>query len=202
MDRFVAPEISTFTLATIPDMSSDDPEHCHWLEHFVLNSMNRVNYPYPDYQYLFNYIGKTEIAFAVYSLARAESLAYIQDRRIQNYMTAIGHWEGFLAQSWQALYLLVRGQKLFSNSDGSDFQRLNLLYNLTKHLDSVIGRREIPEGTTLAVWLKNDGLHSRAGSLTFDEMAEILKGLGRYASALKDPLTMTEKIGKWASGEE
>lgn len=88
-----------------------------------------------------------------------------------------------------------QGQKiLFEPSDGSVTQRLNLLYNRAKHAEKAITSQQLPQDGTLPVWLKNDGLHCVESSLTFEEIAEILKDLALWADAVQDPLTMREKI--------
>lgn len=114
---------------------------------------------------------------------------------VSEYIIAIGHWEVFLSQAYQAWCLLARGQKiLFAPGDGSTMQRLNLLYNRTKHAESAITAEQLPPDGTLPVWLKNDGLHSVESSLTFEEIAEMLEDLAVWAEAAQNPATMREKI--------
>lgn len=89
----------------------------------------------------------------------------------------------------------MRAEKiLFTTGDGSILQRLNSLYNRSKHIASAIYDNRIAPGSTLAVWLDNEGLRAVDGHLTFDEMAEILEELARWSDAAQDPLTMREKI--------
>lgn len=78
--------------------------------------------------------------------------------------------------------------------DGSGIQRLNLLYNRTKHLESAINSGQLPPDGTLPVWLTNDGLRAVDAELTFAELAEILTDLAKWADAAQDPLTMRETI--------
>ena len=94
---------------------------------------------------------------------------------------AIGHWKQFLSQADRAWAVLVRGEKiLFVKDDGSAFQRLNLLYNRSKHLESAIKREQLPADGTLPVWLTNAGLQAVDGGLTFVEIAETLTDLGKW----------------------
>jgi hypothetical protein len=203
-DKFVAPEMSTFTAASIRDMSAVSGEQDHWVLNFVLNTMLRVSVEGSIRPTLFNFLRRTEAAFREYTLARIRTLAYLANPdAVSDYLAAIAHWEVFLSQAYQAYCLFTMGQPtLFKRGDGSVFQRLNLLYNRAKHVESAIASHQLPEDGTIAVWLKNDGLHSIDGSLTFDEIAEILEDLSRYADAVQDPLTMREKLTVLAEEED
>jgi hypothetical protein len=88
----------------------------------------------------------------------------------------------------------MNSKNLFEPSDGSSMQRLNLLYNETKHAESVIASGKLPEESTMCVWLENDGLHSISSNLTFDEMANVLDDLAQFADAMQDPLMIEEKM--------
>jgi hypothetical protein len=194
-DKLIAPEMSTFTTASMKDMSTTRGAQ-YWVMDFVLNSMTRACFGGPLKPTLFNFLRRTEAAFREYTLARSRTLAYLANPdAVSDYLAAIAHWEVFLSQAYQAYCLVTMGQPtLFRRGDGSAFQRLNLLYNRAKHVESAIASHQLPEDGTIAVWLKNDGLHSIDGFLTFDEIAEILKDLSRYADAVEDPLTMEEKL--------
>jgi hypothetical protein len=70
MDRFVAPEMSKFTTATMRDMSAVDSQQEHWLANFILNTILRINVNSPQRQQLFNFLRRSHSAFAEYGLAR------------------------------------------------------------------------------------------------------------------------------------
>jgi hypothetical protein len=203
-DKFVAPEMSKFTAAAIRDMTAVSVEQEHWLMNFVLNTMLSVNLAAPIRQTLFNFLRRVESAFREYSLARDQTTAYLTDtKKVSAYIAAIGHWEVFLSYAYQAYCLLAQNQKiLFTPGDGSGLQRLNLLYNRSKHADKAIEAGQLPEDATMAVWLTNDGLRSTDSRLTFDEIAEILEDLARWSDAAQDPLTMREKIMRYYRDKE
>lgn len=146
----------------------------------------------------YNLLRRAEAAFREYSSARQMTMAYLANPNpdsVSEYIIAIGHWEALLAQTYQAWCLLARRQKiLFTPEDGSTMQRLNLLYNRTKHAEIAIAAEQLPPDGTLPVWLKNDGLHSVESSLTFEEITEMLEELAVWADAAQDPTTMREKI--------
>jgi hypothetical protein len=124
-------------------------------------------------------------------------MAFLQNTEsVMPYLTAIGHWEVFLSYAYQAYLLLARpsGAKLFQPNDGSVLQRLNHLYNRSKHVDKAINSSQVAPGSTLTVWLTNSGLACIDSHLTFDELASILDDLGAWSDAVQDPLTMREKL--------
>lgn len=197
-DKYVAPGFSSFTAVNIPDMSAITREQGHWLGNFILNSWARVTMDDDMRQTLFNFLRRTEAAFREYEEARRLTLAHLADWRpnaVSEYIKAIGHWEQFLSQADRAWAVLVKGEKtLFAKDDGSVVQRLNLLYNRTKHLETAINSEQLPPDGTIPVWLTNDGLQAVGGKLTFAEIAEILVDLAKWADAAQDPLTMRETI--------
>ena len=158
-DKYVAPGFSSFTAVNIPDMSAITREQGHWLGNFILNSWARVTMDDDMRQTLFNFLRRTEAAFREYEEARRLTLAHLADWRpnaVSEYIKAIGHWEQFLSQADRAWAVLVKGEKtLFAKDDGSVVQRLNLLYNRTKHIESAIKSRQLPPDGTLAVRIRS-----------------------------------------------
>jgi hypothetical protein len=77
-----------------------------------------------------------------------------------------------LAALWQGLDVGMNalGMKLFAPGDGSSFERLNRLYNTGRHFDP----RKLPANDLHALWLTNDGLHSREHAVTFEEIRDAL----------------------------
>lgn len=201
-DKFVAPEMSKFTSAAIPDMSRLDAEQDHWRSNFILNVIFRADVPTPQRQQMYNFVRRSHSVFEEYESARGFTLGYLEDpERILRYLDAIGHWEAFLAYTWQAYCFIGRGKvRWFERGDGSVLQRLNALHNRAKHADEAIERGEFIEDSPLCVWLRNDGLRSTETGLTFEEIVEILEDIGRWASAVQDPLTMREKLASYADG--
>jgi hypothetical protein len=206
-DKYFAPGFSSFTAATIPDMSDASPKQGHWLRMFILNTGLRVTIDDDTRRSLYNFLRRTEAAFREYEAARRLTMAHLANPNpdaVSEYIEAIGHWEQFLSQADRARAVLVRGEKiLFVKDDGSVFQRLNFLYNVTKHLESAIKAGQLPPDGTLPVWLTNDGLQAVDEELTFAEISAILTDLAKWADAAQDPLTMRETIrASYDLGEE
>jgi hypothetical protein len=99
-DAYFAPDFSKFTSATIPDMSAVDVEQEHWLVNYLLNTALRGRLDTPNRQQIYNFLRKTHSAFTSYGLGRKATSDFLLDRnRIGPYVSAIGHWEDFLAHA-------------------------------------------------------------------------------------------------------
>lgn len=205
IDALIAPGASSFNHADIPDMSKWAKESSHWIANFFLDSMARKSFKPPMNAYAFNYLRRTQAAFAQHKLARESTLLFLakggQSPTI--YCDALFHWEAFLGQAWHSYALLIN--KAFSGyvyreGDGSIEERLNKLYNSMKHVESRIENKQIIEGATVPVWLTNDGICSVDASLSYDETSEVLKKLATWADALMDPETANESFAKIEGG--
>lgn len=193
LDSHIAPGVSAFTDAEIPDMSGWSKESEHWIANFFLNSIFTSRFSPPMDAYAYNYVRRAHRAFKEHQLARDVTHAFLASRgqSVSTYAEALFHWECFLGQSWHAYALLISAWdgKAFEKGDGSIEQRLNSLYNQMKHVESRIENQQMLPGATVPVWLENTGLRSVDTSLTFSETGEILKDLAKYADALSNPKT-------------
>jgi len=196
LDKYVAPEISKFTAASIPDTSEVDDQQQHWLNNFILNNIASGALVSPMRQQMYNFLRRSQAAFSAYALAREATLAYLTDRRVYpRYIEAANHWESFLAFAWQAFCFFGRGQRIwFEPRDGPELERLHDLHVRAKHADTAIEKGDYIEDSPLCVWLTNGGLSSTHAALTFGEIAEILTYMARLASAVQDPRTIKSKI--------
>jgi len=205
LDKFVAPGITDFTSAEIPDMTAYDPESRFWLANFVLNSGLGGNFHPPGNAYAYNYLRRAVAAFSEHEEARKATLGFLSSNRqsLSRYAAATLHWEFFLGQSWHA-YLLLRGLfkfltkqdvlQVFVRGEGSVEERLNDLYNQMKHVESRIENGQMIEGATLPVWLRNEGLRSTDALLTYAETGDILCDLAKWANIIVDPGEMANKL--------
>lgn len=69
--------------------------------------------------------------------------------------------------------------KLFQKNDGTPYERLNFIYNVSRHYSP----GELAAGDLHRVWISDDGLHVREKALSFDELRELLSELARIARA-------------------
>jgi hypothetical protein len=199
LDTHIAPGVSAFNEADIPDMSSWANASSHWIANYFLNSALGVSFAPPMNAYAYNYLRRAQYAFSEHAIARSSTLAFIANggQSPRNYADALFHWENFLGQAWHAYGILITAWKgkAFEKNDGSVEQRLNALYNQMKHVESRIDNAQIIPGATVPVWLENQGLRSIDASITFVETGEVLKELAKYADALSDPKTAKEILG-------
>jgi len=202
IDKFIAPNASSFTQAEIPDLSGYDKESSHWVANFFLNSVLRATWEPPYNAYMYNYLRRAEAAFREHQAARNETLSFIESGRqsTNKYTAALFHWETFLSQSWHAYKILQKcfEVELYKPGEGSVEERLNALYTQMKHVESRIENKQMPVGATVPVWLTNQGLVSIDSTLTFSETGEVLKDLTKWANILQDPLSAPEKLKQHA----
>jgi hypothetical protein len=204
-DRFIAPGVSAFNTAEVPDMSTYDPESKHWVANHFLNSVLRGKLNPPANAYAYSYVRRAEAAFSEHDQARQATLDFIISgaQSPSLYAAAVLHWEFFLSQSWQGYALLARllallgaGErfKIFVRGDGSVEERLNLLHNSMKHAESRIAAGQILEGAPVPVWLTNEGIQSTDTLLKYPETGDILRDIARWANILVDPIEMANRL--------
>jgi len=199
LEEHLAPEVSSFTHAEIPDVPESLGESRFWLANHFLNSIFRVSHPEPRRQFVFNFLRRADATVDEYKLARERAMTFLAGPRhsVRRYMLALLHWESFVSQACLALNLfreVFSVGKLYSKGDGSTAERLNILYNDIKHAEERIKNGEYPAGSTLAVWMTGDGLKSEGARLFWNEAADILGSLGAIADIVQDPVTMAEKV--------
>ncbi len=206
LDTFIAPELSKFTVAEIPDLSEIGDETHVWIRNYMLSTATGLASPdWAGRPLYYNFLRKTQGALGEYSLARRGTLRFLDARDLYTvYIDAINHWESTLSLAWQASCLFVTNPlvrntkqklKIFDTRDDSPFERLDCLYGRTKHIEKAVRTDgQMPDLGTLPVWLTNDGLKATDKLLTFAELAKILTDLAARADALQDPLTAREKL--------
>lgn len=201
LDGNIAPGVTEFTSADIPDVSNWAPESRSWIANYFLNCL--VARPaFPHHAYYHNFLRRTVYAFKEHEQARTKTLEFLGTGGDEpsTYAMALFHWETFLGQSWHAYALLSAAWKgntksVYKPHDGSIEQRLNALYDQMKHVESrILTAGQMLPGATVPVWLENAGLCSVDTHLSFAETAEVLKDLAKYADALMDPKTAAEKL--------
>jgi hypothetical protein len=108
VDRYIAPRVSSFTRADIPDMSKWAAESPHWIANFFLNSAFTAAFKPRMNAYAFNFLRRAQAAFSQHQLARESTLAFLSSggQSATLYAEALFHWETFLGQSWHAYNLL------------------------------------------------------------------------------------------------
>lgn len=186
-DNFISQELSQLTKCNAPEISSRFSQHEYWLANFVLNSIfgHRVGEEGRKFAYVF--LRRAEAAFLHYEHARQALLEFslsveAGNRRLIPYFQALHFFEATLAMLWQsfALFKRISGKKLYEKGDGSTYETLNFLYNISRHTDP----QALPARHLHAVWLSNDGLEMAGYSLSFTALENLMVEIGELADLI------------------
>lgn len=194
LNRFVAPEITSFSAAEIPDLRDRFPDARFWLAHHFLNSVLRGSFTGQVRQLVVGIVRRCSHAFSEYHQAREETIEYLStadphNPSISRYFAAVTSWESFILQCSMAVDLLrrLKGEDLFKKGDGSITERLYQMGNQIKHLASCTGSGQMEDDDASPLWLTNSGLASFGIEVTFEEASELLGDLAEIAEQLQDP---------------
>jgi len=179
VEIFISARAAAVTTCGAADMKAKVPESAHWLSNFGMAVIFNDFPPEPMRPFAINLIRRIYAAFLEYDLARQEVLDLVKDGngRWSPYFAALTHFEVTIAQLYVTLDSVRKRAKhdFFTTGDGSFEERLNLLYNASKHQLA---------GSELPVWFTNEGLSCSQASVTFEEvedfmckMAGLVKGL-------------------------
>lgn len=191
LDQFFAPKLSDLGVPHVPALSIDAEVSRSWISAFVLTCALRVQIDDPYRQLMFSYLRRVDAAVVNYCQAQTDLAAYLSAKNvgITHYSRCLYAFENCIAMSYQAFLLLRQlvpdKPSLFERGDGSVLQRMDRVYNASKHADEFIanGGRYPPNGT-LPVWLVTTGIESVDCVLTFAELAEEIEALARIAKQL------------------
>ena len=183
-DAFVSQDLSELTTCNALEIVSRFPESPHWIGNFTLNSMFGHQVGMDARRFCLAFLRRAEAAFFNYELARealsqfAEALK-VGPRKTSLYFRALHFFEVCLAMQWQAISLFARlsPEKPFKKGDGSDYEKLNRIYNESKHYDPA----GLPPNLLHAVWITNEGISIQDVCLTFGELEGLLVELGNIA---------------------
>jgi hypothetical protein len=200
LNKFIAPGITQFTDADIPELTGEYPEAAHWLRNHFLNNVFRGSFGDQARQVVLGYLRRAHHAFGAYHQAREATLRYLDGNqpdnpRIQAYYETIALWETFALQANMALDLIKwigDGTGVFSENDGSSEFRLYSMANQIKHLASCVKSGQCGPNETVPLWLTNTGLQSYSHLVSFAEAADVLRRMAELADHLQDPRSSVE----------
>jgi hypothetical protein len=146
--------------------------------------------------YFFGVIRRAQTALEEYESGREQLVIYVSGPKttVSKYFRALSHFEHVLALTYQAIDLAKRvsgARDPFSKNDGTAIERLNRLYNVSKHLEE----STVEDKQLHAVWLQEDGIHCSTCSLAWSELAEIVACVAEVADMFSD----FNKIIEWKS---
>jgi hypothetical protein len=194
LDRNVAPGISKFTNADIPDLRAEFPQASHWLSNHYLNTLLGPNYAGSFRQYAVSMLFRAQAQFDLYHRAREQTAIYLEkspthNPAVREYYQAVNLWETCLLnyQMFIDLYTKAVVKKAFEPADGSEEQRAYDLANSVKHWGGFINSQRRKEEHNIPLWLSNDGLHSHEGNLSYQELAAITREVAKTGDQLENP---------------
>jgi hypothetical protein len=184
LDNFVAHKLSLLTECGAPIL----PGNSNWLSTFILTTVFTTNLPAKTRAYLFNFLRRAEGAHSAYREARTALIEHVETPRnvLSPYFKALLNFEVCISQCYQGYELLATasGKKFYEPNDGSEAERLHTLYVDSKHMDLMIDGGKLPSEATAAIWITTQGLESSRAVLSFDELFEMLRNMGRLADQL------------------
>lgn len=191
LDTLMAPGISSFNKAEVPDLSGEHPQADHWLSNLFLNSLFGARYSDAWKQASVTFLFRTQNALRAYQAARIRTLecakAFAPGRPATRlYFEAVSHWETVLLniQIVLNLFFEVIDQKAVETDDA---KRIREATNRIKHFAEDIRKGKNAGDLTLPMWLAADGLRTRTAAVTFEELAENLREMGTAANILQNP---------------
>jgi len=189
LDHFVAPRISELKECQVPEVPNFSNRPEKWLSCFIVNSIFHEPKKQEIKQCIIFFLRRAEAAFHEYENARRSLLDYVggDRQRISIYFKALFHFEICIAQMWQAFnqtmsirYRIIgKKEKLYEPGNGSSYERLNKLYNLSRYLEN-----NVQEDSTMQLWLTCDGIEAKDTSISYTELANLLKEIGNWSDTL------------------
>lgn len=176
LDNFVAHRLSQLTECGAKEIE-DAP---NWAGAYVLNNVVGVMAdPNKVRAYKMNFFRRADGAISSYRAARIHLTEYVRPKwetAVSQYFRALLNLEICVSQLYQGLDLIATAsnKKVFDRSDGSKEERLNKIYNASKHMNERIEKGEMPEEATSAVWITNSGLECKDAALSFGELEDLL----------------------------
>ncbi len=200
LEKYIAPSISKFNKAEIPDLRQMNDQYLYWLTNHFLDSSLSSAFASPMRQYAFNAIYRVQAAFKDYHEARDLTYNYLRitisdNPAIKAYFDALSRWESCFL-NWAILidiYYKMSDSKAFEKGDGSPEQRAYDISNAIKHCGDAIKRGEHGENLTVPVWLENDGFHSREYVVSYQEFSNLISEAAKFANELQNPRGFVDK---------
>jgi hypothetical protein len=190
LDRWLAPGISQFTTANIPDLRGGFPGVYEWLTVFFSGNTFRKQLPDLSKQKGINFIQKTQTAFRAYHAGRARTLEYLDgidtrnpQPRIQLYFEALEMWE-WAFQNFSVCVSIANtlpGIKFFDKYSRSADERAHGIAEDVRHVDARIANGELAGEGTIALWLTNGGFQSVRHVLSYEEFAGVIRDILKVA---------------------
>ena len=184
LDKFVSQQLSQLTECNVFNVAERYSQAKHWVSNFVLNSMFGGSVLEEGRIFTFFFLRRAEAAFTEYESACQALIEFVNapSKRPSLYFRALHHFEMTIAMLWQAYDLTKKAlnHKLFNKGDGSDYERLNWIYNVSRHFNPL----DLPSGQIHVIWLTNAGIQTEKHGVSFPELEEFLVEIGNLANSI------------------
>jgi hypothetical protein len=197
LDKYIAPGISIFTRATIPDLVDRFPQAAHWVENYFINTYFRARDPDDMRQLFVAFFRHAQLAVSAYTDARNLTLEYLDGNdpdypKINEYYVAIARWEHFTIESSILLatfkHIVNDRNGAFTKGDGSLEDRLTHLANKVKHIGDDIRNKKLYRGTdSIPLWLSDVGLNGADTHVSYAEASQFLEDVAKFANEAQSP---------------
>ena len=177
LDTFVAQDMSKLTRLSIEPLAQEFPNADKWFAQFVLGRIFQAHVPDEKAALALAILRRTHVALQEWELASTAAQGDL--RSLGTYFNVLRHLESCISAVWQGLEFARKAldQELFQKGDGSVYQRINWVYNVSRHFDP----EALPSGDLHRVWLSDEVIHTREHAVTFDEIREAIKMLSRVS---------------------
>lgn len=186
LDNFISADLSSLTENNTIPYSNE----VQWVNAFFLNATLRYQYEEKQRIYLMNLLRRIESTFRQYNTGSYLLDDFLSHDKvsISTYLSAVVCIETSVSHLYQAYMLgnkmVDEDNKLFIKNDGSSIDRLNKLYNVSKHYDSTICSGIIEELNSIPIWITNQGIKSNKVFLDFNELHAMMGEMEFIANEL------------------
>lgn len=188
IETFISDKITAVTECNVSDLYAEFPAAKNWVSGFGLMVIYVDQPPIATRPFALQFVRRAEMAFAEYASARDELVGLIigKSRQWSPYFRALNHFEATVAQLYQAFDCSRKmlDTELFVKNDGSPLNRLNQIYNTSKHQVAELDQ---------PVWITNEGIETEDSRLAFSEIEDLLRLCARIATKLTSTSSPTEQ---------
>jgi hypothetical protein len=207
LNQFV-PHITELTECNAPSLEEYSDMSHGLISQFIILSSFSAKYPALQHKYALVFLRKTEAVFQEY-FSSVKSLKYFvsqqhilynenPNQQLSQYFEILHRIEILIALICQAFMVLEnflvleKHERFWTKGDGTALERINILYNFTKHAEDKISQGlELPG---YQLWLSNDGVSCEKGSVTFTEISKVLIDIADNAKYYGNPRKVIEDL--------
>lgn len=191
LDGLLAPGISRFNEAIVPDLGPQFPEEDHWAQNLMLNSIFGPRYKRSYQRATITLFIRTKTALREYRLAREATLRCVEaysdgTPATRAYFTAVSHWETVLLNVQITLDTWHKAMDPSASEDDTD-RRIRRCANRVKHYAEDITKHPDASDLIPPLWLSRSGIVTSDGEVSYEELAKTLRDMAKACDWLQNP---------------